>query len=148
MPKESIDAVFTEQAQQRLMNAIGEAEAKTSGQIRLHVEARCKEDVMDHAAFIFEQLEMHKTEERNGVLFYFSLLDHKFAILGDAGINQKVPAGYWDRIRDEMLAFFKKSDYVGGLVHGIREAGLELAEDFPRRDDNQNELSDEISFGV
>ncbi len=148
MPKERLEEIFNEAARNRLMNAIAEGESHTSGQIRLHVEARCKEDVLDHAAFIFEKLEMHKTEERNGVLFYFSLLDHKFAILGDAGINQKAPEGFWDSIRDEMLDFFKKGAYIDGLERGIILAGKELAQDFPRRDQNNNELSDEISFGV
>lgn len=111
MPKEQLEAIFNETARKRLMAAVAEGESHTSGQIRLHVESRCKEDVLDHAAFIFEKLEMHRTEERNGVLFYLSLLDHKFAILGDAGINQKVPEGFWDAIRDEMLAFFRKGEY-------------------------------------
>lgn len=147
MPKEQLEAIFNETARKRLMAAVAEGESHTSGQIRLHVESRCKEDVLDHAAFIFEKLEMHRTEERNGVLFYFSLLDHKFAILGDAGINQKVPEGFWDAIRDEMLTFFRKGEYIAGLEQGIKQAGKALANDFPRRDHN-NELSDEISFGA
>lgn len=147
MATEHLTEVFNDAAQKRLMAAIAEGESHTSGQLRLHVEARCNEDVLDHAANIFEKLGMHQTDERNGVLFYFSLGDHKFAILGDAGINAKAPEGFWDRIRDEMVVFFKQSDYIGGLEHGIREAGKELAQDFPRHDDTKNELSDEISFG-
>lgn len=148
MPKEQIEQIFNASARERLLNAIEAAESHTSGQIRLHVEARCKEDVLDHAAFIFEKLEMYKTKERNAVLFYFSLIDHKFAILGDAGINQKVPEGFWNGIRDAMIEYFKKGAYIEGLETGIRMAGKELAEDFPKGASNNNELSDEISFGV
>jgi uncharacterized membrane protein len=145
--REKFNDVFNETAQHRLEAAVSKAELSTSGEIRLHVEPTCKEDVLDHAAFIFEKLEMHKTEERSGVLFYFALYDHKFAILGDAGINAKVPAGFWDAIRDEMLTFFKNGDYIAGLEHGIHRAGLELAQDFPRKHNDTNELSNEISFG-
>lgn len=148
MPKERLEEIFNDDARKRLTDAIADGESHTSGQIRLHVESRCKEDVLDHAAFIFEKLEMHKTEERNGVLFYFSLLDHKFAILGDAGINHKVPEGFWDCIRDEMLEYFRNGDYITGLEQGIKLAGKELAQDFPRRENNNNELTDEISFGA
>jgi uncharacterized membrane protein len=145
--REKFNDIFNEVAQKQLEAAISKAELSTSGEIRLHVEPTCKEDVLDHAAFIFEKLEMHKTEERSGVLFYFALYDHKFAILGDAGINAKVPEGFWDAIRDEMLNFFKKGEYISGLEHGIHRAGLELAQDFPRKHNDTNELSNEISFG-
>lgn len=145
--RERFNDIFNEAAQKRLEAAISQAELSTSGEIRLHVEPTCKEDVLDRAAFIFEHLNMHKTEERSGVLFYFALYDHKFAILGDAGINAKVPLGFWDSIRDEMLSHFKKADYITGLELGIHQAGLELAQDFPRKHNDTNELTNEISFG-
>ena len=74
-----------------ILVAISDAEAQTSGEIRLHVESRCKGDVLDRAATVFETLAMHKTELRNGVLFYLATQDRQFAILGDGGINAAVP---------------------------------------------------------
>lgn len=138
---------FTADQKKRIVAAIKQAETNTSGEIRVHIESQCKEDVLDHAAFIFEKLEMHKTEARNGVLIYLALLDKKFAILGDAGINQKVPAGFWDTVRDQMVSHFKTGDFTGGLVAGILEAGQQLKSHFPYQSDDVNELSDEISFG-
>jgi uncharacterized membrane protein len=146
MGKEHLDHVFTPEALNRLKKAIAQAELNTSGQLRLHVEAYCKEDVLDHAAFIFEKLEMHKTQERNGVLLYFALLDHKFAIIGDAGIHAKVPDAFWDRLRDEMGAFFKRGAYIEGLEFGILKAGEELERDFPKTSNGNNELPDDVSF--
>jgi len=131
----------------KLEQAIKKAELNTSGELRLHVDNRCKEDVMDRAAFIFEQLEMHKTKARNGVLFYISLEDHKFAILGDAGINEHVPDDFWNQIKETMLNMFKTGQLVEGLEAGIHLAGLQLKNHFPHQDDDQNELSDDISFG-
>lgn len=147
MPEERLTAVFNQEAQDTLTAAIEAAEMCTSGELRLHIEARCKEEVLDRAAFIFEKLGMHQTAERSGVLFYFALLDHKFAILGDAGINAKVPEGFWEDIKNEMRAFFVRQDYLEGLSHGIRRAGEKLALEFPKSADNPNELSNEISFG-
>lgn len=133
--------------QKMVITAIGEAEKNTSGEIRLHIEDKCKEDLMDHAAFVFEKLEMHKTELRNGVLFYVSMEPHGFAILGDVGINQKVANNFWDEIKDHVIAKFKEGNYAEGLSEGIVMAGEQLKTHFPYQTDDVNELSDEISFG-
>lgn len=137
---------FTQTQKDRIEAAIGEAERETSGEIRVHIETECNEDVLDRAAFWFEKLEMHKTALRNGVLIYLAIGDHKFAIIGDAGINQKVPPGFWDSTRDNMLGFFRTRQYTDGLVAGIQEAGQQLKTFFPWQQDDVNELSDEISF--
>ena len=138
---------FNQEELAEIMQAIAAAENHSSGEIRLHLENHCKEDVMDRAAYLFEQLEMHKTELRNGVLFYLAIKDHQFAILGDAGINQKVPEGFWNEIRDRMRSQFKAGKYKEALMEGIEQSGIKLKEFFPLQDDDQNELSDEISFG-
>ena len=138
---------LSKEDQKLVVSAIGEAEKNTSGEIRLHIEDKCKEDLMDHAAFIFEKLEMHKTELRNGVLFYVSVEPHGFAILGDAGINQKVADNFWDEIKEHVIANFKDGNYAKGLSDGILMAGEQLKTNFPYQTDDVNELSDEISFG-
>jgi uncharacterized membrane protein len=138
---------FTKAQKEKIKEAIGNAENNTSGEIRLHVENRCKIDVLDCAAAWFEKLEMHKTKERNGVLFYLSVKDRKFAILGDAGINAVTPDNFWDKIKDEMLLLFRENKFTEGLVKGIEMAGEQLKEHFPHQKDDKNELSDEISFG-
>ncbi len=139
--------LFTDQEKETIVKAVKTAELNTSGEMRVHVERTCPEDIMDRAAFIFEKLKMHQTELRNGVLFYLSVDDHQMAVLGDAGINAKVPKGFWDEIKETMLAFFKQGDVAGGLVKGILMAGEQLKAFFPYQSDDVNELSDEISFG-
>lgn len=130
-----------------VINAIEEAEKNSSGEIRLHIEDNCKEDTLDHAAFIFEKLGMHETELRNGVLFYVSINPHGFAILGDVGINQKVQSDFWDQIRDHVISSFKTDDFGKGLSEGIIMAGDQLKTHFPFQSDDINELSNDISFG-
>lgn len=138
---------FTDEAKKRIKQAIVEAETNTSGEIRVHIEAKCSGDVMDRAAFIFEKLNMHKTALRNGVLFYVATDAKKFAILGDGGINAKVEADFWDKTKDLVIEQFKKGDFTEGLVQGILQAGKSLKTHFPYQSDDKNELSDEISFG-
>ena len=138
---------FSEEQQGRIRQAIQEAEKSTSGEIKVHIEGHCKEEIMDRASYVFEPLEMHKTKERNGVLIYLAIKDRQFAILGDIGINQKVPEGFWDSVSELMLQHFKKEDFTAGLAEGIKESGLQLKTHFPYQLDDKNELSDDISFG-
>lgn len=140
--------LFTIAQQQEIVTAIKAAEKNTSGEIRVHIEKNCKEDVLDHAAFIFDELEMQKTELRNGVLIYLAVEDRKLAILGDAGINLKVPKGFWDEIKDLMVSNFKEGSFTEGLSQGIILAGEQLKKHYPHdKENDENELSDEISFG-
>jgi uncharacterized membrane protein len=138
---ESFPATQKEQIKQ----AIVQAELATSGEIRVHIENTCS-DVMNRAAFIFKQLNMHKTELRNGVLIYLAIRSHKFAIIGDAGINAKVPENFWNQTKEEMLSHFVKEEFTEGLCHGIALAGESLKKYFPRSSEDKNELNDEISF--
>ena len=113
----------------------------------MHIERKCPEDLLDRAAFLFEKLEMYKTELRNGVLFYISFEDHKLAILGDAGINAVVSNDFWKETKNLLVTAFKKGEYSKGLSEGIRLAGVQLKEHFPVANDDVDELSNDISFG-
>lgn len=130
-----------------IQEAIRKAELNTSGEIRIHIDRRCKGNALDRAAYLFEKLGMHKTDLRNGVLFYLAVDDHKFAILGDVGINTVVADNYWDHIKDVMTEKFREGDFTGGLETAILMAGEQLKQHFPYSQDDVNELPDEISFG-
>ncbi len=137
---------FTKEQQARILAFVGDAEMATSGEIRVHIETSCTEDVLDRASWVFKKLGMHKTTERNGVLFYLAVSDRKFAIIGDAGINAKVPAGFWDEISTLLQKNFREGKFTEGLAEGIVLAGKQLKTHFPYNKDDVNELSDEISF--
>lgn len=142
-----VQKYFKEADKLQITNAIRVAELNTSGEIRIHIENKCGGDVLDRAAYLFEKLEMHKTALRNGVLFYLAVEDRKFAILGDAGINQKVPGNFWESTKEVVIAKLKEGRISEGLADGIIKAGEQLKAHFPYREDDVNELSDEISFG-
>lgn len=139
-------SIFSEKEQELISHAIESAERFTSGEIRVCVEKTCSEDVLDRAANYFKDLGMDKTKLRNGVLIYLATEDHKFAIIGDAGINKVVPTNFWDSTKDTMLAYFKEGDLASGIVAGIKIAGEQLKTYFPYVDGDANELSNEISF--
>ncbi len=141
------DKFFSEDEKSEILTAIKDAELNTSGEIRVHIENKCAENVLDRAAFLFKKLKMHQTEKRNGVLFYLAINDHKFAIIGDAGINEVTPEDFWDDIKNEVILHFKDARFVDGLKKGIRMAGVALKDKFPYQLDDVNELPDDISFG-
>jgi uncharacterized membrane protein len=137
---------FSQEQQAQILASVKEAEKATSGEIRVHIESSLKADVLDRAAWLFNKLGMDKTAERNGVLFYLAVNDRKFAIIGDAGINSKVPAGFWNEISEHLGKNFREGKFTEGLSEGIIMAGNQLKKYFPCCEDDVNELSDEISF--
>ena len=140
-------ALFTDEEQERIRQAIVQVEQNTSGEVRVCVEKSCSEDVLLRAAKYFESLGMQKTELRHGVLIYLATADHKFAIIGDKGINQVVPVDFWDTAKNAMLEHFKKGDLIEGIVVGLRIAGEQLQKSFPHGDNkNPNQLPDDVAF--
>ena len=90
---------------------------------------------------------MHKTREKNGVLIYIAWKSHKFAIIGDSGINLKVPENFWEEEKEILLSYLKEGNVADGLTQVIQLAGNKLKEFFPYQQDDTNEQSNEISFG-
>jgi uncharacterized membrane protein len=138
--------LLSEQDEARVLAAIREAEARTSGEICVHVERRCAGSAIGTAGRWFRRLGMEATAGRNGILFYVAVDDREFAIVGGAGIHAKVGDAFWEALRDAMRDDFAKGDPAAGLIRAIGEAGSRLAEHFPRRADDANELPDEISY--
>lgn len=139
---------FSAEQQEDIRMAIKTAELDTSGEIRVHIETSFKGDILDRAAWLFKQLNMLETKERNGVLIYLALKNRRFAILGDIGINQKVEEGFWDEIKSAMLNHFRENRFTEGLTEAIHLTGKQLKKHFPYQREDVNELADDISFGT
>ncbi|MBC6699813.1 TPM domain-containing protein [Hymenobacter puniceus] len=140
---------LTAEQEKALVEAIRQAEILTSGEIRVHLEDHCPTpDPLDRAAQVFADLNMHKTAQRNGVLFYLAWQSRQFAVIGDAGINAAVPDDFWETTKENVLQLFRQEKYAGGLENGIRMVGEQLQRYFPyNAATDQNELDDSISFG-
>jgi uncharacterized membrane protein len=136
-----------------IVEAVASAERGTSGEIRVHLEPRVRgaargaaPDALRRARDIFAQLGMHRTAERNGVLIYVALDDHRLAIVGDEGIHVRVGADYWERLRDLLVDRFRAHAPREGMLATIADVGDVLRRFFPRGPDDQNELSNRVSL--
>jgi uncharacterized membrane protein len=129
----------------RIVQAIRDAESKTSGRIRVYLQrGELKEDPVIAAQKRFHRLGMHKTSEHNAVLIFVAPRAHKFAVVGDKSIHEKCGAQLWQRIVDLMREHFQNERFSEAIVHAINEVGKILAAHFPRGSTSSTELSDEI----
>jgi uncharacterized membrane protein len=130
--------------QKQVLRAISESEALTSGEIRICISHKKSADPMTDAQAQFDKLNMANTRERNGILFFIAPRSRNFAIIGDAGIHAKCGDAFWLELSSLLTKTFKEGKLTEGLVEVVKRAGQLLAEHFPRRDDDRNELPDEI----
>ena len=142
-----VEDFLTAAEEKDIIKAIKTAENNTSGEIRVHIEKVTEKPPIERALEVFYFLEMDKTNQRNGVLFYIAVESKKFAIIGDEGINSRVPDNFWDTEKELVLSHFTKGNPSKGLQLAIIEVGNKLKEFFPYQSNDTNELSDEISKG-
>lgn len=139
---------LTKEQEQTIIDAIKEAEMNTSGEVRVHIEDKCKgDDPIERAKEVFAKLGMHETELHNGVIIYVATKDHKMAVWGDKGIHEKVGQQFWEGEIGLMEKYFQADDYESGLRDAVLQIGEKLKEFFPYQKNDQNELSDDISYG-
>ncbi|MGA7614614.1 MAG: TPM domain-containing protein [Thermoanaerobaculia bacterium] len=132
--------------QQKIVEAIADAERRCSGEVRVHVQPRVLGgDIRTVAERTFERLGMTKTAARNGVLLFIASEQQKFVILGDRGIHDKVGDGYWDGIAAALTERFKSGEFTAGIVEAIEAIGTQLCTYFPWVKGDVNELPNEIS---
>ena len=138
--------ILNREEDRRVVEAIKQAELNTSGEIKVHIENRCKGDVEERSLVGFDKLKLNETRLHNGVLIYLAVKDRKFAILGDKGINDVVEEGFWNDVKDLMLSHFKEGRFAEGLEQGIQRCGEKLKAYFPYQSDDINEIPDDISY--
>ncbi len=142
-----VEEFLTQAEEQAVVEAIRVAEMATSGEIRVHIEKSSSLPAFDRALEVFHLLKMDETQLKNGVLIYVAVKDHAFAICGDKGINDLVPADFWESTKEIMAAHFKNGNFKQGLIDGISKAGEQLKTYFPCETDDKDELTNEISKG-
>jgi uncharacterized membrane protein len=140
---------FSHDEQERIVNAIREAEQQTSGEIRVYTESRCRfVDPLDRASEIFLGLKMDQTKDRNGVLVYVAMKDKQFAVLADQGIHGKVGQTFWNQEVSVMTTHFKKERPAEAIEAVVTDIGQALRTHFPYdRTNDKNELPDDMVFG-
>jgi len=144
----NIEAFLSADDEQKIVAAIADAERQTSGEIKVHIDRKCRGDALKRAIELFGKMELHKTQQRNGVLIYVAIDDHKLAIFGDEGIHSCVSGDFWQYEVDLIAEFFRRGEFRDGLTRVIHEIGQKLQEKFPYdAKSDTNELPDDISFG-
>jgi uncharacterized membrane protein len=129
----------------RIVQAIQEAEAKTSAEIRVFIQrGELNVDALLAAQKKFHQLGMHRTSERNGVLIFVAPRARKFAVIGDQGIHEKCGEDYWRSIVDTMGGHFRNERFSDAIIGAVQEVGEVLGRHFPKTPDDANELPDQI----
>ncbi|CAN5405701.1 TPM domain-containing protein [soil metagenome] len=131
----------------RVVEAIRQAESKTSGEIRVFISRRTlgRDNLMTRAATRFRKLGMDQTPERNGVLLYFMPKEQKFAVIGDMGINAQCGVSEWEKVAAELKEGLRQGQVTEAVVGGVASAGALLARHFPARPGDRNDLPNEVS---
>lgn len=109
--------------------------------------SRLNEAVQERAVRAFYEKGLHKTKDSTGILVFISLFEHKVWILGDCGINAKIPADSWLELVRILTAGLKNGRAADALCEVVSRCGEALAQHFPREGDDRNELQDEILIG-
>ena len=140
---------FTAEEKEQVVEAIRKAEQRTSGEVRVFVESRCRfVDAIDRAVEVFYQLKMNETEERNGTIVYVAVKDKQAAVFGDEGIYQKLGQKYWEEEVNKMMVCFKQANLAEGIIQCVSDIGEALYQNFPYdHKTDKNELPDDIVFG-
>jgi len=138
--------IFSDKDLEQISQAIKTFEGQTSGEIVISFNTTSHNQPYKTTRRIFEKAKLYETKERNATLIALFLSEHKFAVYGDVGIHEKVPADFWENTVAEMKAHFAAGRMQEGLLHGINELGKNLAKYFPVSEDDINELSDEINY--
>jgi len=128
-----------------ISQAIGEAESKTSGEIRVLIQrGKLKSDPLVAAQRKFQRLRMHKTRERNAVLIFVAPRVHKFAVVGDQAIHERCGDELWHRVVERMRTHFQNGKFSAAVIEAIKEIGSVLARHFPQTVRDTNELPDDV----
>jgi len=141
----NIEDFLSVSEEQEIVEAIRLAEQNTSGEIRVHIEQNCKNDVFEHTVEVFHSLKMDNTKLQNAVLIYVAVDRKEFVIYGDKGIDEVVDDQFWNDTKDIIAHHFKKSEFSKGLIKGIQNAGIELSKNFPWTHNDSNEIENTIS---
>jgi len=144
-PKLFLNNMLKTEDKRRIEETIQMAETHTSGEIRVHLDRLGAKDPYHKATRVFERLGMTKTKERNGVLIYICFSKKQIVVLGDQGINEKVPEGFWNDVYSQLALDFKQGEFAQGICEAILSIGKKLSTYFPYQKTDTNELSNEIS---
>lgn len=105
-------------------------------------------EVREKALVTFVEHGIYRTRGGSGILILISLFEHRVFVLADAGINERVPLHTWEEIVATVTKGIVEKHACEALCQAISRCGDLLAHEFPRQDDDHNELPDLIIGGT
>ena len=87
---------------------------------------------------------LHATVDRTGVLIFAAMADHEVEVIADTGIYTKTRPEFWGETVAALISHIKKGDPITGMETAIGLCGQALAEKFPPRHDDVNEVPDHL----
>lgn len=101
---------------------------------------RVKEEVRDGAIRAFFRKELYRTKAQNGIILYISVFERQVWILGDSGINEKIPQERWQEIVDSVTQGIRENRQGEVICDAVTRIGDMLKEFFPYKKDDTDEL--------
>lgn len=98
----------------------------------------------DNALRQFLARNVHVTAERTGVLVFVSIAERYAEVIADAGINRLVPEDTWEGVVGGLVTAAGQGRLVDGFVRAIDTIGGMLAQHFPVRPLDRNEIDDHV----
>lgn len=149
MPRKFLEKYLSDNDLKKIEEKISEIEKKTSGEIKLCIKiARgiYEDDLTPReiAVHEFHKLGMHNTKDRTGILIFILFDERKFEVIADEGIYKIIPDEEWDIVKNMIVKNFQEENYLNGILEVIQEMGSILINEFPAKDINPNELSNEV----
>lgn len=153
-----VNDFLTEESKKLIREAVVNVEKTTAGEIRVAVIEKCKAPFFhswfstvdtltyNRALEEFSRLGMSATRDKTGVLICLFLREKKVWVIGDQAINEKVPPGTWDQAVALIIESIKdpSQDNGAGICKAVELIGKHLAEHFPRKQDDTDELPDDV----
>ncbi len=115
----------------RIKRAIRDAEAGTTGRIWVRFVPDTEVNALERAKAEFLRRRLHHSETHNGALVLVAPDAHKFAVIGDADLHERVGADFWQKLIDEMRPHFERSEYEPGVCLAVARIGDQLHLYFP-----------------
>jgi putative membrane protein len=106
----------------------------------LSCRRRREAGVQRAAQAVFTARGVSLTRERSGVLLYLSWLEKQVVVLGDIGLDRRIPLDQWERARGQFAAAFGFADPAADFEKGLAALAPVLQKYLPPEKGNPNEI--------
>lgn len=107
---------------------------------RFLAPARIDEEVREAATAAFFTEGLYRTRAENGIILFISVFERRVWVLGDRGINEKIPHESWQDIVDQVTSGVKSGRPCEAICAAIEAIGDILEEHFPIESGDKDEL--------